>query len=71
MSMEPNYGPDGGTWVCGRCAVPLEQMKVPVFYLDSAFDVSLPRCPKCGLTMAPKSLAQGKMLEVEALLEDK
>ena len=71
MSMEPNYGPDGGTWVCGRCGVPLEQMKVPVFYLDSAFDVSLPRCPQCGLTMTPKSLAQGKMLEVEALLEDK
>ncbi|MDR3357971.1 MAG: 4Fe-4S dicluster domain-containing protein [Desulfovibrio sp.] len=27
--------------------------------------------PKCGLTMTPKSLAEGKMLEVEALLEDK
>ena len=37
----------------------------------SAFDVMLPRCPQCGLTMVPKSLAEGKMLEVEALLEDK
>ena len=33
MSMEPNYGPDGGDWVCGRCKVPLEQIKTPVFYL--------------------------------------
>ena len=45
--------------------------KVQVFYLNSAFDVMLPRCPQCGLTMVPKSLAEGKMLEVEALLEDK
>ena len=35
------------------------------------FDVFLPRCPQCGLTMVPKSLAEGKMLEVETLLEDK
>lgn len=50
---------------------PLEQVKVQVGYLGSAFDVSLPRCPSCGLTMIPKSLAEGKMAEVEALLEDK
>ncbi|CAK7048128.1 MAG: hypothetical protein DESF_02019 [Desulfovibrio sp.] len=71
MSMGPNYGPDSGQWVCGRCREPLEQGKVPVFYLNSAFDVFLPRCPQCGLTLVPKSLAEGKMAEVEALLEDK
>lgn len=54
-----------------RCQCPLEQVKVQVGYLGSAFDVSLPRCPSCGLTMIPKSLAEGKMAEVEALLEDK
>lgn len=47
------------------------RFKVQVGYLGSAFDVSLPRCPSCGLTMIPKSLAEGKMAEVEALLEDK
>jgi hypothetical protein len=71
MSMGPNYGPDGGRWVCGRCGVPLEQIRTSVFYLNSAFDVVLPRCPQCGLTMVPRSLAEGKMLELEALLEDK
>ena len=71
MSMGPNYAPDGGQWVCCRCNVPLEQGKVPVFYLNSAFDVFLPRCPQCGLTLVPKTLAEGKMVEVEALLEDK
>ncbi|MBO4301073.1 MAG: DNA-binding protein [Desulfovibrio sp.] len=71
MSLAPNYGPDQGTWRCGRCQLPLEQIKVPVFYLNSAFDVFLPRCPQCGLSLVPKSLAEGKMREVEALLEDK
>ncbi|MFR1532390.1 MAG: DVU_1557 family redox protein [Bilophila wadsworthia] len=58
--MEPNYAPDPGDWVCTRCQCPLEQVKVQVGYLGSAFDVSLPRCPSCGLTMIPKSLAEGK-----------
>ena len=71
MGMEPNYGPDKGDWVCGRGGVPLEQMKVQACYMHSAFDVLLPRCPSCGLTLIPKSLADGKMAEVEALLEDK
>jgi hypothetical protein len=71
MSIGPNYAPDEGDWICDSCACPLEQQKMQVVYLESAFDVSLPSCPKCKLTLAPKSLAEGKMLEVEALLEDK
>ena len=53
MSIGPSYEPDGGSWTCGRCGCPLEQGKVQVFYLNSAFDVMLPRCPQCGLTMVP------------------
>ena len=71
MSMSPNYAPDAGRWLCAACRCQLEQRKMQVFYLESAFDVSLPCCPHCGLTLVPKSLAEGKMLEVEALLENK
>lgn len=71
MSMGPSYTPDEGEWICFRCGCPLEQGKVQARYLESAFDVFLPRCPQCGLTLVPKSLAEGKMAEVEALLEDK
>lgn len=71
MSMQPEYKPDGGEWICDTCRVLLEQTKVQVLYLGSAFDVSLPQCPSCGQTFVPKSLAEGKMAEVEALLEDK
>ncbi len=71
MSLGPSYEADHGQWICGRCGVPLEAGGLPVFYLQSAFDVQLPRCPKCGLTLVPKSLAEGKMREVEATVEDK
>ena len=71
MSMGPNYLPDEGDWVCAACGLPLEQRKLQARYLESAFDVSLPACPRCQMTLVPKSLAEGKMLEVEALLEDK
>ena len=71
MSMIPEFGPDDGDWYCAKCGVRLEQRPVPVFYLNSAFDVVLPRCPSCGWTLVPKSLAQGKMHEVESLLEEK
>ena len=71
MALDPEFKPDYGDWLCTSCDVPLEQQKVQVLYMNSAFDVILPRCPRCGLTMIPESLANGKMAEVEALLEDK
>lgn len=71
MSLEPNYPPDPGDWVCATCNVPLEQRRMQVAYLESAFDVQLPQCPVCGLTLIPRTLAEGTMAEVEALLEDK
>ncbi|MDO5484593.1 MAG: DNA-binding protein [Desulfovibrionaceae bacterium] len=71
MGLDPNYTTDGGDWICARCGKPLEQLKVQAFYMHSAFDVILPRCPECDLTLIPQSLAEGKMAEVEALLEDK
>lgn len=71
MALNPTYTPDKGDWACARCNESLVQKTMPVTYLGSAFDVSLPYCPKCGLTLVPRSLAMGKMAEVEALLEDK
>ena len=50
MSLEPNFTTDGGDWVCARCNVPLEQIKVQALYMHSAFDVFLPRCPSLPFT---------------------
>ena len=71
MSIGPSYIPDFGDWICEKCQCALVQQKTQARYLDSAFDVALPTCPQCGLILVPKSLAEGKMLEVEGLLEDK
>lgn len=58
-------------WSCAACNQPLQPTKVQVNYLKSAFHVELMACPRCGFTFVPGSLAIGKMLEVEQLLEDK
>ncbi len=71
MSFVPTYTPDPGQWICHTCQCPLEQKEMQAFYLGSAFAVSLPTCPQCSLTLVPKSLTEGKMLEVERMLEDK
>ena len=59
------------SWQCADCDQPMQPTKVNVTYLNSVFNVELMACPKCGLILVPESLAVGKMLEVEKLLEDK
>ena len=58
-------------WLCSKCGLPLEVGKVEVGYLGSMFPVDLYKCPKCGQVFVPVELAEGKMAEVEKLLEDK
>jgi NAD-dependent SIR2 family protein deacetylase len=59
------------SWHCNECSQPLQPTKVNVTYLNSVFNVELMACPQCGVILVPESLAVGKMLEVEQLLEDK
>ena len=58
-------------WVCRKCGQPLKVALVAVTYMGSSFEVELPGCPNCGFTFIPSVLADGKMLEVEKMLEDK
>ncbi|MDR3557532.1 MAG: hypothetical protein P4L55_22470 [Syntrophobacteraceae bacterium] len=68
---ENNAAPAESEWLCAKCGLPLEVGKVDVGYLGSVFPVDLYRCTKCGQTFVPEELAEGKMAEVEKLLEDK
>ncbi|MDR2422165.1 MAG: DNA-binding protein [Deltaproteobacteria bacterium] len=62
---------DVSGWVCHKCQSPLTVFMVNVTYMGASFEVELPGCAKCGVTMIPEILAHGKMLDVEKLLEDK
>ena len=57
--------------ICAKCQRPLVLGKVNASYLGNSFPVDLLRCPGCGFTYVPETLALGKMLQVEQALEDK
>lgn len=57
--------------VCAKCGIRLTLGKVTLSYLGSSFPVELYKCPQCGLVYIPDDLANGKMKQVEAALEDK
>ena len=62
---------DFSAWTCAACGQPLAMRPVELDYLGSRFSVELPACPACGLALIPEDLAQGRMAQVEKLLEDK
>ena len=70
-NVTPEGAGDPGRFTCSRCQVPLVMGKVEASYLDHAFPVELPVCPKCGFVYISEALALGKMLKVEQALEDK
>lgn len=73
MSLATNQLPEMNVagWVCRKCGQALQATPVDVTYMGSSFRVELPGCPTCGFIFIPPILADGKMQEVEKLLEDK
>jgi len=57
--------------ICVKCNISLILGEVTLSYLGSSFPVELYRCPQCGLTYISEELANGKIKQVEAALEDK
>jgi ferredoxin len=57
--------------ICARCGVPLEPAETKFSYLGHAFSHPVPKCPVCGQVYISEELVNGKISEVEALLEDK
>ncbi|MBP1765096.1 MAG: hypothetical protein H6Q65_2154 [Firmicutes bacterium] len=69
--MSDQNGQQQGNIECVKCGIPLTLGKVTLAYLGSTFPVELYKCPQCGLIYIPEELANGKMKQVEAALEDK
>lgn len=57
--------------ICAKCDVPLELLETKFSYLGHEFKHKIRKCPVCGQIFIPESLAEGKISEVETLLEDK
>lgn len=56
---------------CGKCRAELVKKQVVFSYMKRTFGHEVPICPVCGRVFISKDLAEGKMAEVEMLLEDK
>ena len=56
---------------CRKCSAKLQLKKVVFEYIGSNFTYNLPCCPVCGDVYISAELAEGKVAEVEQMLEDK
>jgi len=62
---------DDRTWKCASCGEALVSRKTTFSYLGRDVTHEVSGCPKCGKVFIPMGLAEGRMAEVEELLEDK
>ena len=56
---------------CMKCDRELVLKKVVFAYMGQTVAHEVPTCPKCGKVYISAELAEGRMSEVEQLLEDK
>lgn len=56
---------------CAKCNVKMELRKTTFRYLGHEMTHPILRCPVCGQAFIPEELANGKILSVEKVLEDK
>lgn len=59
------------SFLCSRCNLIMEKLPNKLEYLGNRFDVELPQCPNCGTVYLDEALVNGRIAEVEALLESK
>lgn len=49
----------------------MEEIDAQFKYLNRKFRYKVPRCPNCGQISIPEDLVNGRMADVEALIETK
>ena len=60
-----------GEWTCAKCNAILMPKNKIFSYMGTTFSHETLRCPVCGVVFVSKEFADGKMAEVEQLMEDK
>lgn len=59
------------TLICDKCNVDMVDADVQFSYLNRSFRHKVPRCPQCGQVYISEELVNGRMRDVEVLLEEK
>ena len=57
--------------ICDKCNVEMQLIEVQFKYLSRSFRYKVPRSPQCGQESLPEELVNGRMSEVEAMIEEK
>lgn len=57
--------------ICDKCNVEMQLIEVQFKYLSRSFRYKVPRCPQCGQVSLPEELVNGRMSDVEAMIEEK
>ncbi len=57
--------------ICDKCNIEMQLIEVQFKYLNRSFRYKVPRCPQCGQVSLPEELVNGRMSEVEAMIEEK
>ena len=57
--------------ICDKCNVEMQLIEVQFKYPSRSFRYKVPRCPQCGQVSLPEELVNGRMSEVEAMIEEK
>lgn len=57
--------------ICDKCQVEMEELEAQFTYLKRSFRHKVERCPKCGQVCLSEEIVDGRMSEVEALVEEK
>jgi hypothetical protein len=62
---------DNEALICDKCQVPMEDLEAKFSYLNRSFRHKVKRCPVCGQVCLSEELVDGRITEVETLMEDK
>ena len=57
--------------ICDRCKVEMQEMDTQFSYLGRSYRHKVNRCPECGQVCLSEELVNGRMSEVESMMEDK
>jgi RNase P subunit RPR2 len=57
--------------ICRKCNLALEPKEITFRYMGFHFNHTLPACPACGQVYLSEDVVNGKVKEIELLLEEK